>query len=107
MPELVFFRRSEELLRVAVGRTRLVLGRGDTCDVVIPDPSVSRQHVALHYDGTRCLLEDLSGQGTLVAGQPIKHGDLPDGVGVSTQAHQAALLQEDPLLKIVVTGCTR
>jgi len=28
-------------------------------------------------------------------------------VGVSTQAHKAALLQEDPFLKIVVTGCTR
>ena len=28
-------------------------------------------------------------------------------VGVSTQAHKAALLKEDPFLKIVVTGCTR
>ena len=28
MPELVFFRRGEEVLRVTVGRTRMVLGRG-------------------------------------------------------------------------------
>jgi pSer/pThr/pTyr-binding forkhead associated (FHA) protein len=35
--------------------------------------------VALLYDGTRCLLEDLSGQGTLVAGKPLRHGELPDG----------------------------
>ncbi len=28
-------------------------------------------------------------------------------VGVSTQAHKAALLKEDPFLTIVVTGCTR
>ena len=55
----------------------------DNCDVVIPDPSVSRQHVALHYDGTRCLLEDLSGQGTLVAGQPMQHGELPDGADLN------------------------
>jgi two-component system response regulator HydG len=79
MPELVFFRRGEEVLRVGLERQRLVLGRGEKCDVAIPDPDVSRQHVALLYDGTRCLLEDLSGKGTLVAGKPMKHGELPDG----------------------------
>ncbi len=83
MPELVFFRRGEEVLRVGVGRTRMVLGRGENSDVVIPDPNVSRQHVALLYDGTRCLLEDLSGQGTLVAGQPMRQGELPDGADLS------------------------
>ncbi len=83
MPELVFFRRGEEVLRVGVGRTRMVLGRGESSDVVIPDPNVSRQHVALLYDGTRCLLEDLSGQGTRVAGQPMKHGELPDGADLT------------------------
>src|SRR5437868_3950153 len=83
MPELVFFRRGDEVLRVAVGRVRMVLGRGENSDVVIPDLNVSRQHVALLYDGTRCLLEDLSGQGTLVAGQPMKHGELPDGADLA------------------------
>jgi DNA-binding NtrC family response regulator len=83
MPELVFFRRGEEVLRVGLERQRLVLGRGDKCDVVIPDPDVSRQHVALLYDGTRCLLEDLSGKGTLVAGKPMKQGELPDGVDLA------------------------
>jgi hypothetical protein len=29
-------------------------GRGEHSDVVIPDPHVSRQHVALLHDGTRC-----------------------------------------------------
>jgi pSer/pThr/pTyr-binding forkhead associated (FHA) protein len=80
LPELVFFRRGEEVLRVGLERQRLVLGRGEDCDVVIPDPRVSRQHVALLHDGTRCLLEDLSGQGTLVAGKPMRHGELTDGV---------------------------
>jgi DNA-binding NtrC family response regulator len=79
MPELVFFRRGEEVLRVSLERQRLVLGRGEDCDVVIPDPHVSRQQVALLLDGPRCLLEDLSGQGTEVAGQPMRHGELPDG----------------------------
>jgi pSer/pThr/pTyr-binding forkhead associated (FHA) protein len=57
MPELVFLRRGAEVLRVALERPRLVLGRGEGCDVVLPDPQVSRQHVALVKDGTRWLLE--------------------------------------------------
>ncbi|WP_224250227.1 FHA domain-containing protein, partial [Hyalangium gracile] len=56
MPELVFFRRGEEVLRVALERQRMVLGRAQDCDIVIPDPHVSRQHLALLLDGTRCLL---------------------------------------------------
>jgi two-component system response regulator HydG len=42
MPELVFFRRGLEVLRVGLERRRLVLGRGAGSDVVIPDPEVSR-----------------------------------------------------------------
>jgi DNA-binding NtrC family response regulator len=79
MPELVFFRQGEELLRIGLERRSLVIGRGEGSDVVIPDPRVSLRHVALHHDGTRCLLEDLSGQGTVVAGEPMKQGELPDG----------------------------
>ena len=79
MPELVFFRRGEEVLRVAVDRARLVLGRGDSSDVAIPDPEVSRQQVALLWDGERCRMEDLSGKGTRVAGQSLTEGVLEDG----------------------------
>ena len=28
-----------------------------------------------HFDGTRCMLEDLSGQGTVVAGRPMPRGE--------------------------------
>ncbi|MFP2924742.1 sigma 54-interacting transcriptional regulator [Pyxidicoccus sp. 3LG] len=79
MPELVFFRRGEEVLRVAVDRARLVLGRGEHSDVAIPDPEVSRQQVALLWDGERCRVEDLSGKGTTVAGQSLTQGELADG----------------------------
>jgi pSer/pThr/pTyr-binding forkhead associated (FHA) protein len=79
MPELMFFRRGVEALRVCLEHRRMVLGRAEPCDVVIPDPQVSRQHVALHFDGTRCVLEDLSGQGTRVDGEPMKQGELRDG----------------------------
>jgi DNA-binding NtrC family response regulator len=82
MPELMFFRRGVEALRVCLEHRRMVLGRAEPCDVVIPDPQVSRQHVALLFDGTRCLLEDLSGQGTRVDGELMKHGELRDGASL-------------------------
>jgi DNA-binding NtrC family response regulator len=83
MPELVFFRRGEEVLRVGLGRERMVLGRGEKSDVVIPDPEVSRRQVALVFDGERCTLEDLSGKGTEVAGASMKKGELADGSDIA------------------------
>ncbi len=83
MPELVFFRRGEEVLRFALDEARVVLGRGDGCSVVVPDPEVSRQHVALTLDAGRCLLEDLSGKGTVVAGQRVSSGELADGADLT------------------------
>ncbi|WNG45719.1 FHA domain-containing protein [Archangium minus] len=83
MPELVFFRRGEEVLRVGLGRERMVLGRGEKSDVVIPDPEVSRQQVALVFDGEQCTLEDLSGKGTQVAGAAMSKGVLADGSDIA------------------------
>jgi two-component system, NtrC family, response regulator HydG len=83
MPELVFFRRGEEVLRFALGTARVVLGRGEKSDVVIPDPEISRQQLALSFEGGKCVLEDLSGKGTLVAGESKSKADLIDGADIA------------------------
>jgi two-component system, NtrC family, response regulator HydG len=83
MSELVFFRRGEEVLRFGLDRTRVVLGRGEKSDVVIPDPEVSRQQVALSFDGEGFRLEDLSGKGTLVGGNVVRQGLLTDGADIA------------------------
>ena len=51
MPELIFFRRGEEVLRFALEQRRVVLGRGEQSDVVLPDPEISRSQVALTFEG--------------------------------------------------------
>ena len=89
MPELVFFRRGEEVLRLSLGEERVILGRGDRCDVVIPDPQVSRQHVALHMEDGRCILQDLSGKGAEVAGKKIELGEIADGADIALGQWQA------------------
>lgn len=52
----------------------LVLGRAETCDVILSKDSVSRQHARISQDPFgRWILEDLGSQnGTLINGQPIK-----------------------------------
>jgi two-component system, NtrC family, response regulator HydG len=79
MPELVFFRRGEEVMRFTLDANRVVLGRGERCDVQLPDPEVSRMQVALVLVDGACHFEDLSGRGTVVAGTRASTGSIPDG----------------------------
>ncbi|HEX4622757.1 MAG TPA: sigma 54-interacting transcriptional regulator [Myxococcaceae bacterium] len=84
MPELVFFRRGDEVLRFNVDRQRVVLGRGDKSDVVIPDAEVSRQHLAIVQAEGKFFVEDLSGKGTLIAGErKLERTELKDGADIA------------------------
>ena len=58
---------------VEVTGDRFVIGRGESCDLVLDDPKVSREHAAVVPGaGPRHLLFDLdSANGTLVDGRPI------------------------------------
>ena len=91
MPELVFLRRGEELLRVALDRSRLVLGRGEASDVVIPHPEVSPYQAALLFDGRELVVQDLSGQGTVVSGAKTQRASLPVGADIELGQWHAVL----------------
>ena len=83
MPELLFLRRGEEVLRFTLDRPRVVLGRGERCDVVIPDPEVSRQQAAVVLSGDTASVEDLSGKGTVVGGMREARAPLADGTEIA------------------------
>ncbi len=55
-----------------------VIGRHESCDIVLPSSSVSRQHARIFIDNGRCYVEDLgSSNGVVVDGQRvIKERDL-------------------------------
>src|SRR5262249_61628007 len=54
---------------------RIVLGRGEGCDIVIKDARVSRNHCCLHV-GSNVLLEDLgSTTGTRLMGRRLRPGE--------------------------------
>jgi pSer/pThr/pTyr-binding forkhead associated (FHA) protein len=58
-----------EGLEMTVDRDWMVIGRGRGADIVIAEPTMSRAHAAIGYDGTHFYVQDLgSTNGTRVNG---------------------------------------
>lgn len=69
-----------EGLEVPVDRDWLVIGRGRGADLVLADPTLSRAHAAIGFDGSRFFLQDLgSTNGSLVNGGRQEKAPLADG----------------------------
>jgi pSer/pThr/pTyr-binding forkhead associated (FHA) protein len=66
-----------EGLEVCVDRDWLVIGRGRSADVVLAEPTISRSHAAIGFDGEGFFVQDLgSTNGTLVNGAKTKRAPL-------------------------------
>ncbi len=88
MAELALFRHGEELLRVALaGRT--VVGRGASCDVSLPDPTLSRAHAAFELRGDSWVLVDLTGRGARVGRGLVREAALADGAELALGSYRA------------------
>jgi hypothetical protein len=49
-----------------------LIGRNESCDLIVSDPLVSRRHCQILWDGVYCTIEDLgSTNGTFVNGQQL------------------------------------
>ena len=69
-----------EGLEVAVDRDWVVIGRGRGADIVIAEPTMSRAHAAIGYDGAHFFVQDLgSTNGTRVNGTREQKAVLRDG----------------------------
>jgi sigma-B regulation protein RsbU (phosphoserine phosphatase) len=65
---------------VHVGEAPLRLGRDPGCDVVVPEPTVSRRHARLFWHGGELLVEDLgSSTGTFVNEAKVQRATLAPG----------------------------
>lgn len=66
--------------RLVIENERAIIGRDPSCDVQIPDPSVSRQHAAIEWaDGVWTVSDLDSGNGLLLDGTPVKTLRLKSG----------------------------
>ncbi|HKA16484.1 MAG TPA: FHA domain-containing protein [Myxococcota bacterium] len=69
-----------EGLEMPVDRDWMVIGRGRGADIVIAEPTMSRAHAAIGYDGVHFFVQDLgSTNGTRVNGTREQKAMLRDG----------------------------
>ena len=70
MPSLVVVSQVEGYRLFEIYKDKVVIGRGDDADLVLPNISVSRHHAQLVLEGSQATLQDLnSSNGTLVNGK--------------------------------------
>jgi len=68
-----------EGLELPIDREWLVIGRGKTAEIMIAEPTISRAHAAIGYDGGGFFVQDLrSTNGTLVNGERRERASLRD-----------------------------
>ena len=69
-----------EGLEVPIDRDWMVIGRGRSADIVIAEPTISRAHAAIGFDGGGFFMQDLgSTNGTRVNGDRGARVPLVDG----------------------------
>ncbi len=79
-PRLVFPGDAGEHGVSLAERERALIGRAGSCDIVVPDPSVSRRHAEVAREGGRFYIKDLgSTNGTFVNGRRVSRQLLADG----------------------------
>ncbi len=105
-PRLVLTTGKRPGTRWEVPPGRMVIGRGDDCDVVLDDPDCSRHHVEVMDEGDGIVLRDLgSMNGVFVAGRKVTERRLRNGDEVTLG--RTTLRYEDPteeLLKAFDAG---
>ena len=71
------------IARHPLRRPRLIVGRGDDCDIVVADATVSRRHLVLETDGGVLRFHDLGGTNIpLLDGTPTTAGELRPGASL-------------------------
>jgi len=70
-------------IEIRCGKGEKIIGRSGDCDLILPDPSVSRTHARIVGTSMGFFLEDLSKNGTYIEGRRISKEVLPDRAGIT------------------------
>ncbi|MDA8017494.1 MAG: sigma 54-interacting transcriptional regulator [Thermoanaerobaculia bacterium] len=92
----VLARFDDQTFRANLKEGRNVLGSDPSCDICLPNATVSRRHAAVTVEGEQTQLEDLgSTNGTLLRSQRIRQVDLTPGE-IFVVGRVVVLLEEVP-----------
>ena len=76
----ILARFDDQTIRATLHEGRNVLGSDPSCDVCLPNPTVSRRHAVITVNGSSTELEDMqSTNGTLLRSQRIEKAPLEPG----------------------------
>ena len=95
MPKLIVLGHGDkpQVFQLKTGTVRV--GRGEHCELRLPNVSVSREHVHLHVSGPSVRLEDLGSQnGVLVNGERVESRDLQRGDEVAMGRYRLVFLSD-------------
>ena len=80
MPRLIVLQKNGSAKQVNVMGTPFIIGRTDTCDLVLDNPLVSRSHAVFETVGQDMTIRDLqSHNGTYVNGERTESSTLSNG----------------------------
>ncbi|MEM1178052.1 MAG: sigma 54-interacting transcriptional regulator [Acidobacteriota bacterium] len=92
----ILARFDDQTIRATLHDGRNVLGSDPSCDVCLPNPTVSRRHAVINVSGERTELEDLrSTNGTLLRSERIDRAPLSPG-DIFVIGRVVVLLEEVP-----------
>ncbi len=101
-PKIVILRKGKGSRTIPLDRPYLRIGRSSDCGIVLPGPSVSREHAWIERRPDGYYLEDLdSHSGTLVDGRPLAtRSPLRMVDGQKYQICDYTLIFQDPMVQI-------
>jgi pSer/pThr/pTyr-binding forkhead associated (FHA) protein len=95
MSRLIVLQKNGSAKQVNMTRTPFVVGRADSCDLVLDNPLVSRSHAVFEAVGEAMTIRDLqSHNGTYVNGQRVEGGALSNGDEIKIGGYQIRFLSQ-------------
>jgi pSer/pThr/pTyr-binding forkhead associated (FHA) protein len=93
MPRLIVLQKNGSAKQVNILRTPFVIGRANTCDLVLDNPLVSRSHAVFETVGDAMTIRDLqSHNGTYVNGERSEVSALNSGDEIKIGSYQIRFL---------------
>jgi pSer/pThr/pTyr-binding forkhead associated (FHA) protein len=85
---------------------QIVIGRGSTCDIVLDEVQISRNHAAIRCDGKHFTVQDLGSQnGIVIDGKRVDRGELAFGAQFMVGRTTLVLLKPDaPMPSLRASG---
>lgn len=84
--------------------TTVTIGRGAANDIVVDDPTVSRQHAQLTWNGTAWVLTDVGRGRTFIAGNPVTGVALTQPTEIRLASPQGPTLAVGPLIVVAAAA---